>query len=128
MNTMARRKKKRQSSTSRRRHKKVPPKFAQAIQRLKKLKASERHQAMSMANDAFIRQFCNQLSQLKHAKLSGKKKKALKKYRKQLRKLVNVRTSTSKRRKILSQRGSGALLKTLLKYIPIIGPFASLLM
>ena len=108
------RRKRRKSSSS---HKN----FSQALQRLKKLKASEQHQAMSMANNAFIRQFCKSLKKMKHVKLSGKKSSALRKHKKQIRQLINARTAMSKRRQILSQKGSG-LLKNLLSIFPGVGP------
>ena len=95
--------------------------FSDALRRLKKLKTSEQHQAMSMANNAFIRQFCKSLKKMKHVKLSGKKSSALRKHKKQIRQLINARTAMSKRRQILSQKGSG-LLKTILSVIPVVGP------
>jgi hypothetical protein len=111
---MARRKK-----TSRRGRKSSS--FEKALLRLKKLKSSDQHHAMSMANNAFIRQFCKRLKTLKHAKLSPKNRRVLKKHKKQLRQLINPRIGISKRRQLLSQKGSG-FLRTALKFVPIVGP------
>ena len=97
--------------------------FIQSLLRLKKLKARDRSQAISMANDRFIRQLCHHVKKLKYAKLSTKDKKSLQKHRKSLRSLISNRSSMSKRRKILSQHGGGILggiLKSL-KYLPIVG-------
>ena len=114
---MARRKTARKAS---RRGKAMSSSFILAVKRLKKLKASERSQAMSMANATFIRQFCEQLKKLRHAKLAPKKRKILQKNKKLLQQLVNKRTSLSKRRRILTQSGGG-FLKNILSYIPIVG-------
>ena len=114
------------AASHRRRGKRAHSNFATALQRLKKLKAAEQKQAMRMANNTFIRQFCKQLKTLKHAKLTAKSKKALRRHRKQLRQLVSSRTGMSKRRRMLSQ-GGGGLLKTILRYVPVIGPFVDLI-
>ena len=84
-------------------------KFLTALNRLKKLKKHERRQAMSMANDSFIRQFCSKVKSLKHAKVSAKTQKALRRHKKKLQKLMNTRTSISQKRAILSQRGGGKI-------------------
>lgn len=95
-------------------------KFMRAISRLKKLKPNEQSQAMSLANDSFIRQFCGQVKKMKHANLSTKQRKVLKSHRKNLQSLVNKRTGISKKRNILSQRGGG-IIKNILHSIPIVG-------
>ena len=124
------RQKKRSSETSsrRRRRRKTTPQssFSHALRRLKKLNASEQHQAMGMANTAFIRQFCKELKRLKYAKLPQNKKKALQKHKKLLRQLTNNHTKMSKRRHILRQSGGG-FLKSLLSAIPIIGSVVGLI-
>lgn len=94
--------------------------FIVALKRLKKLNASERNQAMSMANATFIRQFCEQLKKLRRAKLTPKKRKIFQKNKKLLQQLVNKRTSISKRRRLLTQSGGG-ILKNILSAIPIVG-------
>ena len=94
--------------------------FAHALQRLKSLKGNEQQQAMNMANNNFIRQFCSYLKKLKRMKLTRKKKQALQKHKKQLRQLVNARTPISKRRHILTQSGGG-ILRSILSSIPVVG-------
>ena len=81
---------------------------------------------MNMANATFIRQFCKQLKKLKRAKLSPKAKKDLLKHKKQLRQLLHPHTDMSKRRRMLTQ-GGGGFLKTILRYVPYIGPIVSML-
>ena len=101
-------------------------KFFNALQRLKKLNAKDQHEAISMANNTFIRQFCKQLKKLKHAKITPTGKKALRKHKTRLRQLLKPNIGFSKRRRILTQ-GGGGFLKTILRFIPFIGPFANLL-
>ena len=98
----------------------VSSKYEHALRQLKKLKAPQQRQALSMANGAFIRQFVNHLKKLKHGKLSPAARKAFKKHKKAVRRLVSSKTSMSKRRAILSQKGKGALFD-FIKSIPIIG-------
>ena len=100
--------------------------FTNALRRLKKLKPSEQHQAMSMANNAFIKQFCKHLKKLKHAKLSPKTRKALRKHKKVIRQLIHTRTGMSKRRRILTQKGSG-ILGSLIRAVPIVGSVVDLI-
>lgn len=113
---MAKRKVQRKKSHRAKKH----SNFTHAIQRLKSLKAGEQQQAMNMANNTFIRQFCKHLKKLKRVKLSHKKKRALRKHKKQLRQLMSARTPISKRRRILTQSGGGVL-KSILSAIPIVG-------
>ena len=79
--------------------------FSIALRRLKKLKSHQRHQAMSIANDGFIRQFCSKVRKLKHAKIPTKSRKALQKHKKKLQKLLRKQTTVSQQRAMLSQRG-----------------------
>ena len=81
--------------------------FASAIYRLKKLPKRRQVQAIGMANDKFIRQFCSRVKKLRHAKLSPKAASSLKRHRKQLRSLANTRVSVKRKRQILTQRGGG---------------------
>ena len=113
---MARRKK---ASRRQRKKKTIRSNFANALRRLKSLKASEQRQAMNMANNSFIRQFCKKLKTMKHAKLPHKSKRVLQKYKKQLRQLMRAK-SMSKRRHILTQKGGG-FLKDLLLAVPVVG-------
>ena len=95
--------------------------FSIALKRLKKLKKHERYQAMSMANDSFIRQFCSQVRKLKHAKLSPKSRKALQKHKKKLQKLVRKRATVKQQRAMLTQRGGKVnVLDLLLSTIPFV--------
>ena len=104
------------------RRQKMSNSFKKALQRLKKLNAAEQHEAIRMANNKFIRQLCAQVKKLKHAKLSPHGKKAVRKHKRALRALASPHTGMSKRRRILSQGGSG-ILKTILSYVPGVGPF-----
>ena len=115
-----------QRKTSKRRQHRRSSNFSVALKRLKKLKPNEQRQAIHMANDKFIRKLCNELKVLKHAKLPPKRKKALQKHKKKLRQLINARTSVSKRRHILTQKGGG-ILKGILSAIPIVGTIADLI-
>lgn len=94
--------------------------FIQSLIRLKKLKKNDRRKAISMANNQFIRQLCQHVKKLKRAKVSSKVKKNLRKHRHSLKTLVNKRTSMSKRRTLLSQRGGG-ILDSILSSIPVVG-------
>ena len=100
--------------------------FSHALRRLKKLKASEQQQAMKMANASFIRQFCKVLKKLKHRKLSAKKRRALQKYKKELRQLINAKATISKQRRLLTQKGGG-ILKSILSAIPVVGNILSVI-
>ena len=111
---------------SHRKREKVTSSFSNAVRRLKRLKASDQHQAMSMANKTFIRQFCMMIKKLKHAKLSPKHQTALKKHRKKIHKLLSSRTGMSKRRQMLTQ-GGGGFLKSLLSAIPVVGTVVDLI-
>ena len=116
---MAKRKSQRKRSKQRHTYRRTSN-FTQALKRLRKLKSNEQRQAIGMANDAFIRHLCKELQLLKHAKLTGKKRQALRKHRKQLQRLISNRTSMNKRRHILSQKGGG-ILRGILSAIPIVG-------
>lgn len=100
--------------------KKSSKNFANALRRLKKLNARDQHQAIGMANNTFIRQLCTQLKKLKHAKLTPKSKKELRKHKKRLRQLLSPRIGMSKRRRLLTQ-GGGGFLKAILRQIPVLG-------
>ena len=91
-----------------------------SLLRLKKLRKNDRIRAISMANNHFIRRLCQHVKKLKRAKLSSVNRRKLQKHRKNLRSLVNKRTSMSKRRQILTQRGGG-ILDTIVSAIPIVG-------
>ena len=97
--TMARRR------TSRKRLGKRHGKFRHALIQLKRMKPQHQCQAMKMANNGFIRQMCNHVKKLRHAKLSAKQVKALKRHRGKLRTLANSKVSITRKRQLLSQRG-----------------------
>ena len=106
---MARRKGKRRSKARRKARKGGNAKFAHAIRRLRKLPKQQQVQAMGMANNKFIRQLCTHVKKLKHAKVSAKTAKSLRRHAKQIRKLVHRRTSITQKRKMLTQRGGGLI-------------------
>ena len=94
--------------------------FNKVIRGIQKLKPRDRCKALSMANGKFINQFCNRVRRLRSAKLPSRKAKHLRRHSKQIRKLINKKTSLKAKRKMLSQRGGflgailGALVPTLL--------------
>ena len=94
--------------------------FMKSLLRLKQLKKHDRTRAISMANNYFIRQLCQNVKKLKRAKLSPKARKSLRKHKKSLHSLISNRTSMSKQRQLLSQRGGG-ILDSILSSIPIVG-------
>ena len=110
---MARRKGKKSS----RRSQKMPKSLSKALQRLTKLSPANQHEAIRMSNNKFIRQFCAQVKKLKHTKLSPQGKKIVRRHKRTLRTLTSPHTSMSKRRRILSQAGSGKL-KDMIKLFP----------
>ena len=120
------RKRKSQRKKSSRRSQKMPKSLMKALQRLKKLSPTNQHEAIRMANNKFIHQFCAQVKKLKHAKLSPQGKKIVRRHKRAFRTLASPHTGMSKRRRILTQNGSG-IVKTLLKMIPIVGNLANFL-
>ena len=94
--------------------------FRQIILRLRKMKSSQRTKVLRMVNNKFIHDLCQHTRKLRHAKLTPATRKTLSRYRKQLRKLINKKSSLKTKRKLLSQRGSfigpllGALIPTLI--------------
>ena len=123
---MAKRKVKRRTSSKRRgvrRRQKKSSKFNVTLQRLRKLKASQRRQAMTIANNKFIRDFTSAVKKLRRTNaLRPALRKKLKRHSKLLRKLTNKRTSLKVQRKVLSQRGG--FLPLLLAALPAIGSIA----
>ena len=80
-------------------------KFANALRKLSSLRSSQRTQALKLANDSFIRQFCNNVKKLRKVPLSPSLQKRFRKQSKNLRKLVNAKTSVRVKRDMLTQRG-----------------------
>ena len=91
----------------------------QALQRLKRMKSAHRCRVIAKSNDAFIRRLCTALRRWCNnsgsivKRLSAAKLRQVKQHRTALRKLVNSRVSIQKKRRLLSQRGSGGILDTL---------------
>ena len=117
--------KRRTKSTPKRRSKKTTPKrpkktaFANAVRKLSRLRAPQRVQAMKLANNNFVRQFCQNVNQLRHARLPPHMEKKLQQSSTKLRKLVSRKTSLKSKRDMLAQRGGflGFLLPILLKTV-----------
>ena len=87
--------------------------FANAIQRLSKLRPNQRVEAMKLANNKFIQQFCNNVKKLRRTPLSSTQHKRMRTQSKNIRKLISSKTSYNTKRKMLTQRG-GFLLPLLL--------------
>lgn len=110
------RKGRRPKKVVRRRNKKVSSKrcskklksLKQAIKALKRMKGTQRSQAIASANANFIKQFSNAVRKSRHNRVSNKVASALKAKRKQVRAIANPRVAISRKRKLLSQKG-GAL-------------------
>ena len=117
--------KRRAKPTPKRRSKKTIPRrpnktaFANAVRKLSRLRAPQRVQAMKLANNNFVRQFCQNVNQLRHARLPPHVEKKLQQSSTKLRKLVSRKTSLKSKRDMLAQRGGflGFLLPILLKTV-----------
>ncbi len=79
--------------------------FHLALMKLKRMKDGQRRKALSMANDAFIRQMCTYVRRLRYARLSPAVQKKIQRQKEKLRKLIMPKTSLPVKRKMLSQRG-----------------------
>ena len=113
---MARTTRRRRQSTNRKN-----AKFSKAIMALRKMKSSDRYNAIRFANDNFIRDLCSKINKLRRMKLSPQQQAIVKKYRSKLKVLCNRRTSIKKKRQTLSQKGG--LLPLVLPLIkPLIVP------
>ena len=97
--------------------------FSRAICQLKQMKANDQREAMSMANNAFIRQFCSNVKKLKHAKLTPKLEGKLRRHKAKLRMLANNKTGIKRKRKVLSQRGG--ILPLLMAALPALAGITS---
>ena len=94
-------------------------KFTQAFQRLRKLNKNDQLIAMGVSNNAFIRQFCNQVKKLRSAPVSAKLRKRLQQQGKALRKLIDAKTAIHSKRMMLSQRGG--IFPLLMAALPALG-------
>ena len=70
--------------------------FSKAIMALRKMKSSDRYNAIRFANDNFIRNLCSNINKLRHMKLSPQQQAIVKKYKSKLKVLCNRRTSIKK--------------------------------
>ena len=95
--------------------------LANALRKLSKLHPTQRVTAMKMANDKFVRQFCQKVKMLRHTRLPLKTQQLLRRRAKNLRKLVSPKTSMKVKRRMLSQQGG--FLSALIG--PLIGIVAS---
>ena len=125
---MAKKTSKRSSAAKRKSVGKRTGAFRRALHRLKRLKQNHQCQAISMVNDAFIRQMCTHVKKLRYnKKVNSKSAQRLKRHRGKLRQLVSPRTTLAKKRKILGQRGAflPALLPLLISTVgPLVGGIA----
>lgn len=94
-------------------------KFSSAIQSLRRMKASERCNAIRFANDKFIRDIVSHVKKLRNKKVSPQVRKKMKNHSKYLRFIVNPKVSIQRKRKALSQKGG--FLPALL---PMLAPLA----
>lgn len=112
--------KQRRSTNQRRTGSSKKAHFKRILLKLRKLKGPQRLQALRLANNSFIHEFCSHVKKLRHAKLSPAMSKKLKQHNKILRKLIHQKSSINVKRKILSQRGGGFFLPLLAAIIPSI--------
>ena len=104
----------RKRTVKRRRGKGNTQSFVTTLRRLLSLRPSQRIQAMKLANDKFIQQFCNSIKKLRHTPVSPRVQRQLQQQSRNLRKLVSTKTNISTKRKMLCQRGSGAFKRGLI--------------
>lgn len=93
--------------------------FKAVLNKIKKLRPSQRTQAMKLANNKFINDFTREVKKLKHARVSSKIKNRLRRQSKKLNKFISRKTSTANRRRMLTQRGG--FLPLLLAALPALG-------
>ena len=95
-------------------------KFKRILHRLKTLKPCHRKQAISLANNRFIRDLCSEVKKLRTTQnVDPKLRNKLHQHAPELRKLANKTTSIKSKRKILTQ--SGGFLPLLLAALPAVG-------
>ena len=87
--------------------------FTNALRKLTSLQPPQRAQAMKVANNTFVRQFCQKVKSLRRARLPPSLQKRLTRNSKHLRKLVSSKTSIASKRNMLSQQRGGFLLSLL---------------
>ena len=97
--------------------------FRVVLKKVRKLRPSQRAQAMKIANNKFINDLSRQVKKLQYARVSPKMQKRLKRQSKKLRKFTNRKTGIlAKRRMLTSQRGG--FLPLLLAALPALGSIA----
>ena len=109
---------KRRTKKSRKRNSKKSS-FQVVLQKIKKLKPTQRVQAMKLANSKFINDMSRQVAMLKHVHVSPNIEKRLKRQSKNLNKFINRKTTVATKRRMLTQRGG--FLPLLLAALPAIG-------
>ena len=85
-----------------------------------KLSASQRLQAMKVANNKFINDLSNQVKKLRRARISPKIRKRLSQQSKNLRKFTSRKTPVSAKRRMLTQQ-RGGILPLLFAALPALG-------
>ena len=94
--------------------------FHTVFKKVMKLSPSQRIQAMKLANNKFISDMSRQVKKLRHARVSPKMQKRLKRQSKNLRKFTNRKTSIATKRRMLTQQ-RGGFLPLLLAALPAVG-------
>ena len=97
--------------------------FVNALKKLVNLHPSQRVQAMKVANDSFIRQFCQKVNLLRSKRLTPTAQKRVRAHSKSLRSLVAKNVSIGTKRKNLTQRG-GFLFTLVAPLLGILGKMA----
>ena len=97
-------------------------KFAQTLDKLRRLPRAKQYQAVRVANNKFLQKIADTLNKIRRAKVSAKMRQRLRQKAPELRAMVSKRTPLSKKRQILTQRGG--ILPLLMGLIPAIGSIA----
>ena len=109
----------RRSRRSTKKSKGTSNKLMIALKKLKRMRPHHQREAVKMSNDAFIRQLCTHVKKMRHVSVPATLKKRLHRQRKNLQKFVRSKTSTSVKRKMLTQRGG--FLPLLIAALPAVG-------
>lgn len=100
--------------------------FKLILSKLRKLKRPQQVQAIRLANDSFIREFCSHVKKLRYAKMPMVTANKLKRRSKALQILINKKSAIQRKRKILTQRGGGIIAPLIAAFLPtIIGAITS---
>ena len=90
-----------------------------ALQKLKRMKPHHQREALKMSNNAFIHQLCAQVKQMRNETFPHALTKRIQRQKKNLQKFVRVKTSTTAKRNMLTQRGG--FLPLLIAALPAMG-------